>query len=107
MATRTAAIGEPWLSYFDPSELSKELRERGFQELEDLGLADIAVRYLGTRKGDATSDAGPHVICALLDIFPPTQSTGLPCSCAVTPHKTAGLRRNAGPGLCAIASTHS
>jgi methyltransferase (TIGR00027 family) len=64
VAARTAAIGEPWLSYFDPSELSKDLHERGFQELEDLGPADIAVRYLGAPKGDATGDAGPHVIRA-------------------------------------------
>lgn len=64
VAARTAAIGEPWLSYFDPSELSKDLRKRGFQDLEDLGLADIADRYLGIPKGDATIDAGPHVIRA-------------------------------------------
>jgi len=64
VAARTAAIGEPWLSYFDPSELSKDLHELGFQELEDLGLTDIAVRYLGAPKYDATGDAGPHVICA-------------------------------------------
>ncbi len=64
MAARTAAIGEPWLTYFDPSALSTELREWGFQKLEDLGLADIAVRYLGTGEGDVTRGAGPHVICA-------------------------------------------
>jgi methyltransferase (TIGR00027 family) len=64
VAARTAAIGEPWLSYFDPTELSKDLRKQGFQELEDLGLGDIAVRYLGIPTGEATSDPGPHVIRA-------------------------------------------
>ncbi|MBY6243529.1 SAM-dependent methyltransferase [Methylosinus sp. Sm6] len=64
VAARAAALGEPWLSYFDPSELSRDLHERGFQQQEDLGLADIAVRYLGAPKRDATGEAGPHVIHA-------------------------------------------
>jgi methyltransferase (TIGR00027 family) len=64
VAARTAAIGEPWLSYFDPAEIAKNLREQGFAELEDLGLADIAVRYLGAPAGRQTIDAGPHVIRA-------------------------------------------
>jgi len=64
VAARTAEMGEPWLSYFDPLELSKDLHDHGFHELEDLGLADIAVRYLGAPKGDATAQAGPHVVCA-------------------------------------------
>jgi methyltransferase (TIGR00027 family) len=61
---RAAAIGERWISHFDPIELSKELRTKGFEELEDLGLADILVRYLGTPKDKATGDAGPHVVRA-------------------------------------------
>jgi methyltransferase (TIGR00027 family) len=64
VAERTAAIGEPWLSYFDPAEIAKDLRNHGFDELEDLGLADIAVRYLGAAKGEAANEAGPHVIRA-------------------------------------------
>jgi O-methyltransferase involved in polyketide biosynthesis len=34
-----SAIGEPWLSHFDPAEMTRELRARGFGELEDLSLA--------------------------------------------------------------------
>jgi methyltransferase (TIGR00027 family) len=64
VAERTAAIGEPWLSYFDPAEIAKDLRNDGFDELEDLGLADIAVLYLGAPKGEGAAEAGPHVIRA-------------------------------------------
>lgn len=64
VAERTAAIGEPWLSFFDPAELSQDLLNHGFDELEDLGLADIAVRYLGAPKPAGAAEAGPHVIRA-------------------------------------------
>ncbi len=64
VAERTAAIGEPWLSYFDPAELARDLRSYGFDELEDIGIADIAVRYLGAPKQAGAGEAGPHVIRA-------------------------------------------
>jgi len=59
-----AEIGEPWLSHFDPAEISQNLREHGFQDLEDLGLAEISVRYLGAPAAETTSHPGPHVIRA-------------------------------------------
>ena len=64
VAARTAAMGEPWLSYFDPVALAQDLRKHGFDELEDLGLGDIAVRYLGAPKQEGAAEAGPHVIRA-------------------------------------------
>ncbi|MDB5580676.1 MAG: uncharacterized protein JWR80_5852 [Bradyrhizobium sp.] len=64
VAERTAAIGEPWLSYFDPGEIAGHLSELGFSELEDLGLSEIAIRYLGAPAGRPAVDAGPHVIRA-------------------------------------------
>lgn len=59
-----AEIGEPWLSHFDPAEISQNLREHGFQDLEDLGLAEISIRYLGVPAAEATGSPGPHVIRA-------------------------------------------
>jgi methyltransferase (TIGR00027 family) len=64
VAERTAALGEPWLSYFDPVEIAKDLRNHGFDDLEDLDLADIAARYLGAPRGGGATEAGPHVIRA-------------------------------------------
>jgi len=64
LAARVAALGEPFLSHFDPGTLASELRAIGFTEVEDLGLSDMAVRYFGVPKSDAPSGAGPHVIRA-------------------------------------------
>ncbi|MGY3451721.1 class I SAM-dependent methyltransferase [Bradyrhizobium sp. USDA 4353] len=63
LAARTAAIGEPWLSRFDPSDLRRDLLGCGFNEIEDIGLADIIGRYLGAPVGSAR-EAGPHVVHA-------------------------------------------
>ena len=45
IAAQAAARGEPWLSLFDPAELSKMLRSKGFGIVEDLGMAEIADRF--------------------------------------------------------------
>ena len=60
----TAAIGEPWLSYFDPDEIAQELRGYGFGDLEDVGMSEMAVRYLGAPAGAPDAGAGPHMIRA-------------------------------------------
>src|SRR3954462_12014943 len=51
VAARAAESGEPWLSHFDPAEIAQEFRQHGFQDLEDLGMAQIAIRYLGAPAG--------------------------------------------------------
>ena len=61
---RVAAIGEPWLSHFDPIELSRDLHARGFGELEDLGLGEIFVRYFGMPRSEAKDGPGPHIVRA-------------------------------------------
>jgi len=64
VGAQVAAIGEPWLSHFDPAELSRELHERGFGELEDLGLGDIFARYFGIPNDATKGGPGPHIVRA-------------------------------------------
>ncbi|MGJ4887022.1 class I SAM-dependent methyltransferase [Bradyrhizobium sp. HKCCYLRH3099] len=64
LAARTAAIGEPWLSYFDPSDLAAELRKCGFDELVDVSRDDIVGRYLGVPQAERAREAGAHVMQA-------------------------------------------
>jgi methyltransferase (TIGR00027 family) len=64
LAAYTAEIGEPWLSHFDPDEIARELRGYGFGDLEDLGMAQMAVRYLGAPAGTPNSGPGGHMIRA-------------------------------------------
>jgi methyltransferase (TIGR00027 family) len=44
-AARVAKLGEPFRSYFTPETLHPQLSALGFDEIEDLGLSDIAARY--------------------------------------------------------------
>jgi methyltransferase (TIGR00027 family) len=64
VSARVSAIAEPWLSHFDPAEMARELRARGFGELEDLSLADVSIRFFGTPKGEAKGGPGPHIVRA-------------------------------------------
>ena len=64
VAARTASLGEPWLSLFDPCELSEMLGSIGFGEIEDLGLAELTDRFYGAMKQDVAIGAGPHVLWA-------------------------------------------
>lgn len=63
LGERVAAMGEPWLTHFEPADVSRELRAIGFGEIEDLGLAEIAVRFLGAR-GERKRWAGGHIVRA-------------------------------------------
>ena len=64
LAARAAEVGEPWLAYFDPAEIAVVLAEHGLTDQEDLGIAEIARRYLGAPAGGGMGGAGPHVIRA-------------------------------------------
>jgi methyltransferase (TIGR00027 family) len=61
-AQRAAERGEPWLSFFDPVELTAILRGRGFAEIEDLGFVDLLGRFFAGEAGPSAS--GGHVVRA-------------------------------------------
>jgi methyltransferase (TIGR00027 family) len=64
VAARAASRGEPWLSLFDPAELSKMLRSKGFGIVEDLGMAEIADRFYGALKQGIVIGPGAHIVRA-------------------------------------------
>jgi len=64
VAARAASRGEPWLSLFDPAELSKMLRNKGFGIVEDLGMAGIAERFYGALKQGIVIGPGAHIVRA-------------------------------------------
>jgi methyltransferase (TIGR00027 family) len=63
-AERAAARGEPWLSFFNPGELSALLRDKGFGAIEDLGFAELAGRFSPELAEGLQPGPGGHVICA-------------------------------------------
>jgi len=64
LAARVAAAGEPWISHFDPAVLADLLRAKGFSEIEDMGPALIAERYLNAAPGATVESVGAHVMRA-------------------------------------------
>ncbi|HEY6252195.1 MAG TPA: class I SAM-dependent methyltransferase [Candidatus Angelobacter sp.] len=64
LANRVAAAGEPFVGFFDPQELARDLRKMGFEHTEDLDAEKINARYF-TSRGDGLQVAGPgRLMCA-------------------------------------------
>jgi len=63
-AERAAARGEPWLSFFNPSELSALLRDKGFADIEDLGLAELVSRFSDQLAEGLSPGPSGHVVRA-------------------------------------------
>lgn len=64
VAERAAAIGEPWLSMFNPPDMAALLQARGFAEFEDVTRAELAARYYGELGEGLLAGPGPHVVRA-------------------------------------------
>ena len=65
-AQRVAALGEPFLTYFEPADLHAELMRLGFDRIDDLGPRALIERHIrpGAPADPARPDRGGHVIFA-------------------------------------------
>jgi len=49
VASRAAELGEPWVTYFEPATLKRDLAQLGFRQLDDFGPAEQNERYFAGR----------------------------------------------------------
>jgi methyltransferase (TIGR00027 family) len=65
VAARTAALGEPWLSLFNPPDLAALMQERRFADFVDVTRPELAARYYGELGKGLLTGPGPHVVRAI------------------------------------------
>lgn len=61
---RVAALGEPWLSSFDPTRLQRDMRQLGFSAADSVTPDDLNARYFARRKDGLRTGGGTHIMCA-------------------------------------------
>jgi O-methyltransferase involved in polyketide biosynthesis len=61
---RVAALGEPWLSTFDPAQLRRQLLELGFGKADSATPEDLSARYFSRRKDGLRAGGGVRIMCA-------------------------------------------
>jgi len=64
LAARSAAVGEPWLSFFTPEELEVHLKQVGFKKVIHFGPHNATERYLTGRSDQLRLPAYFHMIDA-------------------------------------------
>jgi methyltransferase (TIGR00027 family) len=63
-AAHVDALGEAWMTYFEPAKLRTKLTALGFSEIEDLGPPEITSRYFPNRPGPPPPAKGGHILRA-------------------------------------------
>ncbi len=58
---QVAAVGEPWVSGFDPPRLRTELRDRGLELIANLGPDDLHARYCAHRSDGLVPSPGAYI----------------------------------------------
>jgi methyltransferase (TIGR00027 family) len=66
LAKRTASLGEPWMTWFDPDELARDLLAMGFRDVHDLTPDEANRRYLDDRADQLRVGAIGHLMRARL-----------------------------------------
>jgi O-methyltransferase involved in polyketide biosynthesis len=66
IAERAAAMGEPWLTCFEPEALERKLRELGFAQVEFLEPADSAARYFADRADKLPAPTRTTIVSATI-----------------------------------------
>lgn len=61
---RSAAVGEPWLSAFDPTQLQRQLLGLGFGCAQTATPEDLNARYFARRKDGLCTGGGVRLMCA-------------------------------------------
>ena len=64
IAARAAGSGEPWLTHFDPAELSGALTDLGFVQIEDFGGEQAVERYFRDRSDGLHPGGSGHLMRA-------------------------------------------
>jgi O-methyltransferase involved in polyketide biosynthesis len=66
-AAGAAARGEPWVTFFEPAELSEQLQKLGFTGVEHFSPADANIRYFAGRGDGLLVPGGEHVMLAQVE----------------------------------------
>lgn len=64
LANRVAAAGEPFVGFFDPQELARDLTQKGFVHIEDLDSDKINRRFFTGRKDGLHVAGAGRLMCA-------------------------------------------
>ena len=64
LGQQIAALGEPWLSTFDPAQLQSQLLELGFCSAKSATPDDLNMRYFARRNDGLRTGGGVRIMCA-------------------------------------------
>jgi methyltransferase (TIGR00027 family) len=66
LARRTASLGEPWVSYFEPEALKTKLHDTGFSKVDFLTPAEAEGQYFRQRPADLPIPMQANILSAVL-----------------------------------------